>query len=662
MFKMRRITKRPSLQYLISAVITLIAVYLQYLITKDAKIAASGLLYPCAFMIAWFFGFGQALLAILISVICSNLFFYEPIFTLKVLHYSDTLRISIFAVSSMLAAFIVAKGRDAEDSIKLTKNALSDLEDRFRRSSAATNLGIWYCDLPFDELIWNKEVKEHFWLPADARVTIDIFYQRIHPDDREKTRAAIQQSIDNNESYDIVYRTTNPEDTTQVKFIRAIGWTEYNDKKEPIRFDGITLDNTSIHKLSEERDESLDVLEKINSVGKILSAELDPKKLVQTVTDAATQLSKAEFGAFFYNVVNQQGESYTLYTVSGVPRENFTKFPMPRNTDVFAPTFSGSTIVRSDDITKDPRYGKSAPYHGMPEGHLPVRSYLAVPVISRSGEVIGGLFFGHKTPGMFSEREEKLVVGLASQTAVAMDNARLFDKAKEAIQIRDEFMSISSHELRTPLTPLKIQIQSLARHIDKGTIEQLPIESIKKMVTTADRQVNRLTSLVDDLLDVSRISTGKLTLNFEEVDLSQLIKEITDRYLPQLQSSHNELRLILPITVITQADKLRLEQVLINLLTNAMKYAPNTPLTILLSEVTGFAVIDVQDEGPGISEVDQKRIFDRFERVTSEASQTGLGLGLYIVNQIVNAHGGSIKVESAPGKGSKFIISIPIKR
>lgn len=659
---MRRITKKPSLQYLITAVITLIAVYFQYLIIHEAKIASSGILYPCTFLIAWFFGFGQALLAIFIAVICSNLFYYEPILTFKVLDFNDTMRIAIFAVTSMLAAFVVARGRDAEDDVKVTKNALSDLEERFQRSSAATNLGIWYCDLPFDELIWNKEVKEHFWLPPHARVTIDIFYERIHPDDREKTRAAIQKSIENDESYDIIYRTTNPQDTTQVKYIRAIGWTEYDDNNKPIRFDGITLDNTSIHKLSEERNESLEVLEKINAVGKILSAELDPNKLVQSVTDAATQLSKAEFGAFFYNVINQQGESYTLYSVSGVSRENFSKFPMPRNTEVFAPTFAGTAVVRSDDITKDPRYGKNAPYKGMPEGHLPVKSYLAVPVVSRSGEVIGGLFFGHKLPGMFSEREEKLVTGLASQAAIAMDNARLFDKAKEAIQIRDEFMSISSHELRTPLTPLKMQIQSLARHIDKGTIDQLPIESIRKMVTTADRQVNRLTTLVDDLLDVSRISTGRLTLNFEEVDLSQLINEICDRYLPQLQNSHNDLRLNLLDSLITQADKLRFEQVLINLLTNAMKYAPHTPVTVSLVEVGGYAIIEVADEGPGISEIDQKRIFDRFERVTSEASQTGLGLGLYIVNQIVNAHGGSIKVESYQGKGSKFIISIPIKR
>jgi K+-sensing histidine kinase KdpD len=659
---MRRIVKNHSAQYVITVVITLIAVLIQYLIIVNAKIAVPGILYPSTFLIAWFFGFGQALLAIFMATLASNFLFFEPRFTLKVMQFDDSVRLAIFAVSSMIASWIVARGREAEVSEQKAKSDLSDLEERFQKSSAATNLGIWYCDLPFDELIWNTEVKEHFWLPHDVRVTIELFYERIHPDDREKTRNAIQKSIDHDVPYDITYRTTNPLNPNEVKYIRAIGWTEFNENKEPLRFNGITLDNTQLHILSMERDESLEVLETLNNVGNILSAELDPEKLVQTVTDAATQLSKAEFGAFFYNVVNEKGESYTLYSVSGVPRDNFTKFPMPRNTEVFAPTFAGKGVIRSDDITKDPRYGKNKPYNGMPEGHLPVVSYLAVPVISRTGEVIGGLFFGHKEKGIFTDREERIVVGLAAQTAIAMDNARLFDKATQAIQLRDEFLSISSHELRTPLTPLKMQIQTLARHIDKGTFTNLTEENIRKMVSVADKQVNRLTSLVDDLLDVSRISSGKMTLNLEDVDLNHLIKEVVERYNPQIQNAKSELTLHLMDSLVTQVDKLRIEQVLINLITNALKYAQGSPLSISLSEMGGNALISVADKGPGISPDDQTRIFGRFERVTSATSQTGLGLGLYIVNQIVSAHGGTIKVDSVTNEGSTFIISIPIKR
>ncbi len=145
-------------------------------------------------------------------------------------------------------------------------------------------------------------------------------------------------------------------------------------------------------------------LEILNRTGTALAAELDLERLVQKVTDAAVELTEAKFGAFFYNVTNDDGEAYVLYTLSGALREDFAKFPMPRNTPLFAPIFRGERVIRSDDITRDPAYGRSPPYHGMPEGHLPVRSYLAVPVISRSGEVLGGLFFSHPEPGVFTER------------------------------------------------------------------------------------------------------------------------------------------------------------------------------------------------------------------------------------------------------------------
>jgi PAS domain S-box-containing protein len=177
--------------------------------------------------------------------------------------------------------------------------------------------------------------------------------------------------------------------------------------------------------------ESEEELRILHRVGANLASELDLKKLVQTVTDAGRELSQAEFGAFFYNDLDEAGEQYLLSSLSGVPEEAFRNFPMPRNTDVFAPTFRGERPVRVDDIRVDPRYGKNSPHHGIPAGNLPVRSYLAAPVISRSGEVIGGLFFGHSRVGVFTERAERLVEGVAKQAAIAIDNARLFETSQK---------------------------------------------------------------------------------------------------------------------------------------------------------------------------------------------------------------------------------------
>jgi signal transduction histidine kinase len=173
-------------------------------------------------------------------------------------------------------------------------------------------------------------------------------------------------------------------------------------------------------------------LEALHRIGKALHSELDLERVVQRVTDEATAICHAEFGAFFYNVIDASGESYTLYTLAGVPREKFSRFPMPRNTDVFGPTFRGEGVVRLDDVTKDPRYGKNAPYHGMPSGHLPVCSYLAIPVVGRSGEVLGGLFFGHSKPGIFTRTDEDAIVGIASHAAIAIENARMYEAERRA--------------------------------------------------------------------------------------------------------------------------------------------------------------------------------------------------------------------------------------
>jgi PAS domain S-box-containing protein len=189
------------------------------------------------------------------------------------------------------------------------------------------------------------------------------------------------------------------------------------------------------------REES-HTLEILNRVGTAVAAELDLSRAVQVVTDAATELTGAAFGSFFYNVYDPQAEQagrsgrYRLYSLSGAPREAFASLPMPRNTALFEKTFNGEGIVRVDDVTQDPRYGLSAPFHGMPPGHLPVRSYLAAPVISRSGEVLGGLLFGHPEPGVFDARAERIVVGIAAQAATAIDNARLYQAAQTEIAER----------------------------------------------------------------------------------------------------------------------------------------------------------------------------------------------------------------------------------
>ena len=192
-------------------------------------------------------------------------------------------------------------------------------------------------------------------------------------------------------------------------------------------------------------------LHALNRLATTISSDFDLERIVQRVTDMATTLTGANYGAFFYNVKHRGGEAYLLFTLSGAPREAFEKFGLPRATPVFEPTFHGTGVVRSDDIRADPRYGKNPPHRGMPKGHLPVVSYLAVPVVSRSGEVICGLFFGHDQAGVFTRDTEEMTVAVAAHAAVAIDNARLYATTQEEMRSKELLLNEFKHRVKNTL-------------------------------------------------------------------------------------------------------------------------------------------------------------------------------------------------------------------
>lgn len=392
-------------------------------------------------------------------------------------------------------------------------------------------------------------------------------------------------------------------------------------------------------------------LETLNSLGKSISRKMDVKQILQQVTDATTKLTGAGFGAFFYNNFTEEGESYMLYTLSGADRKDFEGMGMPRSTEVFHPTFTGQGIVRVDDITKDPRYGHNAPHFGMPEGHLPVCSFLSVPVISGSGEVIGGLFYGHPEPGVFEKEHEDLVGNIAAQAAISLDNSILFERVKSFSEKKDEFIAVASHELKTPLTTIKGYLQVLAKK-EKEKMSKL-------FLTKSLDQVNKLNTLVEDLLNMSRLEAGKLDFKRESFDLKRMLVEMIETF--SYSSQTHELRHELgnqPVMFV--GDKQRIEQAVTNLITNAVKYSPKADKIFLtLSQLNGMVQISVKDEGIGLTEKELSQIFSRYYRAESTRGISGLGLGLYLTKQIIDRHKGKIEVESKFGKGSVFSILLP---
>jgi|GEM_PF-2118429 len=229
---------------------------------------------------------------------------------------------------------------------------------------------------------------------------------------------------------------------------------------------------------------------------------------------------------------------------------------------------------------------------------------------------------------------------------------------RQAIHSRDSFISVASHELKTPLTPLTLRVAALAREAEKEPDDPF-VQRVRSYTEVARRQLTRLDSLVSELLDVSRIVAGRFNLQPEDVDLVALIREVAERYESQAAQAGSTLKLGTPTALLCRADRLRLEQIVTNLLDNAIKYGGGQPVKVDLEEHQSEAVLKVSDQGIGIEPELQEKIFERFERAVSDRNYGGLGLGLYITKTVVNAMGGTIAVESLPGRGATFTVVLP---
>jgi signal transduction histidine kinase len=250
------------------------------------------------------------------------------------------------------------------------------------------------------------------------------------------------------------------------------------------------------------------------------------------------------------------------------------------------------------------------------------------------------------------------MLDLARRAAVAIENAQIHYQALEAVRLRDEFLSVASHELNTPMAALMLSLEGL------GTPEpdlQLDQKGMVQVAKLAERQGKRLTKLITDLLDVTRLTRGPLALDREEVDLSNLVREVVARYKPELERAGCEVSTDLAKRVVGRWDPMRLDQVVLNLVANAAKFGARKLVELRVEQVGKAARLTVRDQGIGIDPTQQVRIFERFERGVSSHNYGGLGLGLYICKRIVESHGGMISVDSRPTQGATFVVELPLQ-
>jgi PAS domain S-box-containing protein len=537
--------------------------------------------------------------------------------------------------------------------------ALQTGEERLRVALTVGRAATWRLDLATGIATRDPAYRAMLGVRDEHAVATD---EAIHPDDRAAVRAQFERTLRDGTPFEPEVRMRR-DDGTYI-WTRSHGRLMYGPDGKPSMLAGVIVDIDEAKQASLRADEERRINETLHRLGSSFASELDHDRLARLITNEITSLVGAEFGAYFHS--SGEAGSFAPHTISSGHVERYRDLPSPHATPLLAQTLVARQVVRLDDVLADPRYGATS---AQPEGHPVVRSYLAVPVVARSGEVFGSLLFGHPEVGRFTAVHERLAASIASQAAVALENARLYKTVREqkeqlelavehvrlADRRKDEFLAMLGHELRNPLAPIATALELMDL---KG------ISVLHKERDVIRRQVDHLSRLIDDLLDVSRITRGKIQLNRQVLEIGTALAKAIEIASPLLEKRLQRLAIDVPRDgLAVDADPTRLAQVFQNLLTNAAKYSePGSQIVLRARRTADRVIVEVTDQGIGISADLMPRLFELFVQGDRalDRSQGGLGIGLTIAKSLCELHGGTISAASAGiGHGSTFTVTLP---
>ena len=640
------------------------------------------------------------------------------------------------------------------------KDALSKIKyqrDRFDRLAAASGIGVWYCDLPFNELIWDEKVKEHFWLPANAKVTIDTFYERIHPQDRELTRHAVENSIQSHTRYDIVYRTMNPDNENDVKWIRAVGWTDYDPSGKSIRFDGITLEVTeavvsrqalenTANAVQNEREnirnlfkqtpemvcvikgpqhvfefvneahikalgfdatgktvreaqpESVEVHGILDNVFKTgITAELreipvtlgdhlryfdltyaakrDPNGIIDGIMILGTEIT-AQVAARI-SLLESQRKYQLLFDFSPVPKWVIDIDTM-KYVDVNVAAiqhygYSKEEFLAMSPIDIRPEEEKLRFIEWMKNEHcsrLESQTYdkrrthikkdgslIEVEVsaldLNLDGRKVRVCAMVDITDRVQSEARQQ---DLLAKLVVAKEDAEKANRSKTA------FLANMSHEIRTPMNAI-LGFTEILRDMSLGDKDR------KDALSRIDRSGRGLLKLIDDILDISKVEAGKLSIEKVRFSPFEIVTEVASLLRLQAEQKGIQLKTRISASVpeVAHSDQARIRQILTNLIGNAIKFTATGEVVIEVDTETDtngtkqYLIFEVTDTGIGIAHGDHNKLFQAFAQADESIVRKfgGTGLGLVLSQRLCQQLGGDlILLESQINQGSKFLAKI----
>jgi PAS domain S-box-containing protein len=486
-----------------------------------------------------------------------------------------------------------------------SENALATSEERLQLATETAQLGFWDLNIETGRLFWDRTIMKMFeYDPNEFDETMDAFYCRLHPADLQMVKSQFESAIRDHSNFNAEYRITLPDGN--LRYAVAKGRAIYSSSGQPTRMVGMVIEVTE-RKVAE------------------LALETRFRELAESMPQIVFT-ANAEGEPLYFN------QNWFTYTglVPGAEKDAWTSAIHPEDLPMVTSTWAEARVhcnpweleyrVKSADGTYRWHLGRSVPSHD--PKCVAIRWYGALTDID----------------------DQK-----RSQLALS-----------HAVRMRDEFLSIASHELKTPLTSLKLQTHMHQRKLARTEYSNENTRWAAKSVDTMDRQIERLTRLIEDMLDVSRIDSGKLSIHLEEFDLGEAVADSYAQIKPQFEAAQCQVSLILEPGVKGQWDHFRIEQVILNLFTNAIKYGAGKPVEIRVRAENDRAVLTVRDFGMGVSPENHARIFERFERAADMREISGLGLGLYITRHIVQMHGGTINVESEIGEGSTFKVELPL--
>ncbi len=531
---------------------------------------------------------------------------------------------------------------------------LQQSEQRFRSLAEATSQAVWLTRPerdPLERSSGQQSLTRERWGRFQGEAL--SWLEAIDPDDRANLLAAWKRALASREPYECEFRLLRPDGSATTMLARSVPVLEASGQVS--EWISACTDIT-------ERKAAEDALRSLIHAGTLLAASLE----LGTTLQSAGQLAIPRLADWCLLDLLDEGGRWRLAALmhadAGV--ESAARVLLEQQGGAGAPGASSPEALESLSLTPS---REEAPPGMEPRRVALIRalgsgSLLHAPLVAR-GRLSGVLTLGRtRRGGLFSAQEAILAEELARRIAVALDNARLFQQSQEAIRARDDFLSIASHELRTPLTPLQIKLQLLHGRVRELARSPEAATWIERQLAVIERQLRRLVRLIDEMLDISRLEGGRLRLELEPVDLAALVREVvaSSQESGEVTRSKSEVRLSLPEETMGRWDRLRTEQVIGNLLSNALKYGQGRPIDVEVRREAPQARLVVRDRGIGIAPEDQERVFGRFERAVSVRHFGGFGLGLYIARQVVKAMGGTIHLKSKPGEGSTFTVLLPL--